>query len=60
MLTRKDLKEFKESVRKDNDAIIKVGSGETVTVSYLWFITNLMNSLLKYIFLNNLGSGPNS
>lgn len=32
MLTRKDLKEFKESVRRDNDAIIKVGSGETVTV----------------------------
>ncbi len=32
MLTRKDIKEFKESVRKDNDAIIKVGSGETVTV----------------------------
>ena len=33
MLTRKDIKEFKESVRKENDAIIKVGSGETVTVS---------------------------
>jgi len=32
MLTRKDIKEFKESVRRDNDAIIKVGSGETVTV----------------------------
>lgn len=32
MLTRKDIKEFKESVKKDNDAIIKVGSGETVTV----------------------------
>lgn len=32
MLTRKDLKEFKDSVRRDNDAIIKVGSGETVTV----------------------------
>ena len=32
MLTRKDIKEFKEGVRKDNDAIIKVGSGETVTV----------------------------
>lgn len=32
MLTRKDIKEFKESVRKDNDAVIKVGSGETVTV----------------------------
>jgi len=32
MLTRKDIKEFKDSVRRDNDAIIKVGSGETVTV----------------------------
>lgn len=32
MFTRKDIKEFKESVRRDNDAIIKVGSGETVTV----------------------------
>lgn len=32
MLTRKDIKEFKESVKRDNDAIIKVGSGETVTV----------------------------
>lgn len=32
MLSRKDIKEFKEVVRKDNDAIIKVGSGETVTV----------------------------
>lgn len=32
MLTRKDIKDFKEIVKKDNDAIIKVGSGETVTV----------------------------
>lgn len=32
LITRKDIKEFKESVRRDNDAIIKVGSGETVTV----------------------------
>jgi len=32
MITRKDIKEFKESVRRDNDAIIKIGSGETVTV----------------------------
>lgn len=32
MLTRKDIKEFKDSVRRDNDAVIKVGSGETVTV----------------------------
>ncbi len=32
MITRKDIKDFKDSVRRDNDAIIKVGSGETVTV----------------------------
>ena len=33
MWTKKDLVEFKESVRKDGgDAIIKVGHGETVTV----------------------------
>ena len=39
MITRKDIKEFKESVRRDNDAIIKIGSGETVTVSELNFVT---------------------
>ena len=33
MWTRKDLKEFKDSLRKDTDSVIKVGSGETVTVS---------------------------
>ncbi len=33
MWTRKDLKEFKDSIRKDPDSVIKVGSGETVTVS---------------------------
>ena len=33
MWTRKDLKEFKEQIRKEKDAVIKVGSGETVTVS---------------------------
>ncbi|CAF0904916.1 unnamed protein product [Adineta ricciae] len=32
MWTRKDLKEFKEQIRKEKDAVIKVGSGETVTV----------------------------
>ncbi|CAH0769227.1 unnamed protein product [Bemisia tabaci] len=33
MWTRKDVKEFKESIRKEGgDAIIKVGHGETVTV----------------------------
>ncbi|CAF4426917.1 unnamed protein product, partial [Adineta steineri] len=32
MWTRKDLKEFKDAVRKEKDAVIKIGSGETVTV----------------------------
>ncbi|XP_045167105.2 Golgi resident protein GCP60-like isoform X2 [Mercenaria mercenaria] len=32
MWTRKDVKEFKESLKKDKDSVIKVGSGETVTV----------------------------
>jgi golgi resident protein GCP60 len=32
LLTRKDINEFKQMVRRENDAIIKVGSGETVTV----------------------------
>uniref|UniRef100_A0A069DV22 Protein involved in maintenance of golgi structure and er-golgi transport n=1 Tax=Panstrongylus megistus TaxID=65343 RepID=A0A069DV22_9HEMI len=33
MWTRKDVKEFKESIRKEGgDAVIKVGHGETVTV----------------------------
>lgn len=32
MWTRKDIKEFKDSIRKDPDSVIKVGSGETVTV----------------------------
>jgi hypothetical protein len=32
MWTRKDIKEFKDTVRKEKDAVIKIGSGETVTV----------------------------
>lgn len=32
MWTRKELKEFKESLKSEKDSIIKVGSGETVTV----------------------------
>ncbi|XP_062596912.1 Golgi resident protein GCP60-like isoform X2 [Saccostrea cucullata] len=32
MWTRKDIKEFKESLQKDKDSVIKIGSGETVTV----------------------------
>ena len=34
MWTRKDIREFKESICKEGkDSIIKVGHGETVTVS---------------------------
>ncbi|XP_013401902.1 Golgi resident protein GCP60 [Lingula anatina] len=32
MWTRKDVKEFKDSISKDTESVIKVGSGETVTV----------------------------
>ena len=33
MWTHKDLKEFKDSIRKEaSEAVIKVGHGETVTV----------------------------
>ena len=36
MWTRKDIREFKESInREGKDSIIKVGHGETVTVSLL-------------------------
>jgi golgi resident protein GCP60 len=33
MWTRKDVKEFKDSVKNDAESVIKVGSGEIVTVS---------------------------
>ncbi|XP_052768602.1 Golgi resident protein GCP60-like [Mya arenaria] len=32
MWTKKDVKEFKELLKKDKDSVIKIGSGETVTV----------------------------
>ncbi|CAF1604845.1 unnamed protein product [Rotaria magnacalcarata] len=32
MWTRKDIKEFKGQIRQEKDAVIKIGSGETVTV----------------------------
>jgi len=38
MWTRKDLKEFKDAVRKEKDAVIKIGSGETVTVGEYFLI----------------------
>jgi hypothetical protein len=37
MWTRKDIREFKESISKEGkDSIIKVGHGETVTVSFFF------------------------
>lgn len=38
MWTRKDIKEFKDNVRKEKDAVIKIGSGETVTVCFLKYL----------------------
>ena len=35
MWTRKDIKEFKESLKSDSESVIKVGSGELVTVREL-------------------------
>jgi len=34
MWTRKDIKEFKDQIRKEKDAVIKISSGETVTVCF--------------------------
>jgi hypothetical protein len=36
MWTRKDLKEFKDQIRKEKEAVIKIGSGETVTVCFVF------------------------
>jgi len=33
MWTRKDVKEFKDSLKNDHESVLKVGSGEIVTVS---------------------------
>ena len=39
MWTRKDIREFKESICKEGkDSIIKIGHGETVTVGFILFI----------------------
>lgn len=32
MWTRKDIKEFKDTLRKEKDTVIKIGSGETISV----------------------------
>lgn len=46
MWTRKDIKEFKESLKKDKDSVIKVGSGETVTVSAFCAVCIVVSLLL--------------
>lgn len=51
MWTRKDVKEFKESIRKEGgDAIIKVGHGETVTVSSSSNLMQLFEDVSNVIF----------
>lgn len=47
MWTRKDIKEFKESLQKDKDSCIKIGSGETVTVSSPTKANNLQATNLQ-------------
>jgi len=36
MWMRKDVKEFKDSLKNDHESVLKVGSGEIVTVSELY------------------------
>ena len=47
------MKEFKEQIRKEKDAVIKVGSGETVTV-------RIMSSGVKVGQLDSLGASANA
>ncbi len=54
MWTRKDIKEFKDQIRKEKDAVIKISSGETVTVCFV---------ILIYIYQKNIyivGSSTNT
>ena len=50
MWTRKDFKEFKDSLRKDKDSVIKIGSGETVTVSTLFAFKRCQVCFFAYSF----------
>ena len=49
MWTRKDIKDFKDSIRKDADSLIKVGSGETVTVSRCANSPPVLNNSLELV-----------
>jgi len=42
MWTRKDVKEFKESLKNDHESVLKVGSGEIVTVSELFIRSSVL------------------
>jgi len=55
MWTRKEIKDFKDSVKSDPESVIQVGSGEIVTVSTclvrLMFFVLKFNSFFLKIFL---------
>jgi hypothetical protein len=52
MWTRKDIKEFKESVKAEGgEAIIRIGQGESVTVSYRSSITRWHLAYSLYVLL---------
>ena len=50
MWSRKDLKEFKDSLRNDKDSVIKIGSGETVTVSTYLFCFLFLSCCVLIIY----------
>lgn len=57
MWTRKDIKEFKESLVKDKESVIKIGSGETVTVSgenVFCFFASVLVHVVFFCFVHPL------
>lgn len=58
MWTQKGIKEFKDSIRKDVESVVKVGSGETVTVSSpLLLILRHTETFLVHLLYQALYSG---
>lgn len=53
MWTRRDIQDFKESIRKEGgDSVIKVGHGETVTVSYFFFVVSIVH--MRFLSLSTV------
>ena len=48
MWTRKDVKEFKDSLKNDHESVLKVGSGEIVTVCALSIQSSLLFRLCAF------------